>query len=53
MRFHDVQDARRPEITKKQRDEAFRRKYEWCMEKLSARNNDRPLVIAFGATFNI
>ena len=53
MRFNDVQDTRRPEVIKEQRNAAFRKMYDECLEKLSAYYNKRKMTVAFGATFTI
>ena len=53
MRFNDVQDTRRPEVKKEQRNAAFRKMYEECLEKLSAYHSKSKMTVAFGATFTI
>ena len=53
MRFNDVQDTRRPEVKKAQRNAAFRRMYDECLERLSACHSNRKMTSAFGATFTI
>ncbi len=54
MRYGDVQDTRKPEVKKAQREEAVQKLFTEFTEKVScmSRRDKRP-VIAFGATFTI
>ena len=51
MRFHDVQDTRKAEVKKEQRNEAFRKMYDECLEKLSAFYNKEKMTTVSGVTF--
>ena len=54
MRFHDVQDTRRPEVKKEQRDAAVQKIYSQFVERLSCITMcNRQAIMAFGATFTI
>ena len=53
MRFNDVQDTRRPEVRKEQRNATIRKMYDECLEKLSAYHSKSRMTVAFGATFTI
>ena len=54
MRFHDVQDTRRPEVKKEQRDAAVQKVYTQFLERLSyLATCNRRVVPGFGATFTI
>ncbi len=53
VRFNDVQDTRKAEVKREQRNEAFRKMYDDCLEKLSAFYNKEKMTVAFGATFTL
>lgn len=54
MRFHDVQDTRRPEVKKAQRDAAVQMVAAQFLERLSlVTTRNTRVVPAFGATFTI
>ena len=54
MRFNDVQDTRKAEVRKEQRDAAVQKIYSQLLERLSCVNMcNRKAVMAFGATFTI
>ncbi|WP_022762845.1 MULTISPECIES: hypothetical protein [unclassified Butyrivibrio] len=53
MRFNDVQDTRKTEVKRVQRNEAVRKMYDECLEKLSAFYNKEKMAVAFGATFTL
>ena len=54
MRFNDVQDTRKTEVRKEQRDAAVQKIYSQFVERLSCitMRQDKA-VMAFGATFTI
>ncbi|WP_155843149.1 hypothetical protein [Butyrivibrio sp. NC2002] len=51
MRFHDVQDTRKAEVKKEQRNEAMRKMYDECLEKLSVLYKKERLATVSGVTF--
>ena len=54
MRFNDVQDTRKAEVRKEQRDAAFQKMYSQFLERLSLENMcNRKTIMAFGAIFTI
>ncbi len=54
MRFNDVQDTRKAEVRKDQRDAAVQKIFSQFMERLSCVNMcNRNAVMVFGATFTI
>ena len=53
MRFGDVQDTRKKDVIRAQKETTWRGKLERCLEKLSPLRNSRNVVSAFGATFAI
>ena len=54
MRFNDVQDTRKAEVRKEQRDAAVQKIYSQFVERLSCITMcNRKVVMAFGATFTI
>ena len=54
MRFNDVQDTRKAEVKKAQRDAAVQKLFAEVSERLSCMSRcGKTPVIAFGATFTI
>ena len=54
MRFNDVQDTRKAEVKREQRDAAVQRIYSQFAERLSCITmRENKAVMAFGATFTI
>ena len=54
MRFNDVQDTRKAEVRKEQRDAAVQKIYSQFVERLSCITmHQNKAVMAFGATFTI
>ena len=54
MRFNDVQDTRKAEVRKDQRDAVVQKIYSQFLERLSCVNMcNRNAVMVFGATFTI
>ena len=54
MRFNDVQDTRKAEVRKEQRDAAVHKIYAQFVERLSCITMcNRKIIMAFGATFTI
>ena len=54
MRFNDVQDTRKAEVVREQREEAVEKIYSQFIERLSCLTMcHNKTVMAFGATFTI
>ena len=54
MRFNDVQDTRKAEVKKEQRDAAVQKIYSQFVDRLSCITKcNRKTIMAFGATFKI
>ncbi|WP_408072301.1 hypothetical protein [Butyrivibrio sp. JL13D10] len=54
MKFNDIQDTRKAEVRKEQKDVAIQKIYSQLLESLSIINMcNRRAIMAFGATFTI